>query len=344
MNSRTRFVLLWIAFAAVAIATAGFLAAQASDAEIAGLAKDPSGAPVVGAIVTLVNQDSGFTRSNTTDNEGRYRFVALAPGRYSLKTEAVGFKPETVTGLVLNIGTHVDHDFALAIGSVQEAITVTGEAPPIDTTKGDVSGVVTNQQIDNLPVNTRQYLNLALLVPGTTQDASRTFYNNVEIGGGGRFYANGFSVDGVSNTWAEQGEPRQNFPEGAVQEFKVNINQFKAEQGLAMGGVVTVVTKSGTNEFHGDAFEYFRQQALNHENKFQTAAEQSAGTGKSPFLRNQYGFDVGGPIVRNRLHFYAAFENGLKPTRPTRSSPGPAATRSTHPTRESSRSRCVTSC
>ena len=169
--------------------------------------------------------------------------------------------------------------------------------------------MVTQQQIDTLPVNTRQYLNLALLMPGTTQDASRTFYNNVQIGGGGRFYANGFTVDGVTNTWAEQGEPRQNFPEGAVQEFRVNTNQFKAEQGLAMGGVVNVVTKSGTNAFHGEAFEYFRDSALNHDNKFTEQAFQAAGeTGKAPFRRNQFGGDVGGPIVKNRTHFYAAFE------------------------------------
>jgi hypothetical protein len=168
--------------------------------------------------------------------------------------------------------------------------------------------VVTNFQIDSLPVNTRQYLNLALLMPGTTQDASRTFYNNVQIGGGDRFYANGFTVDGVTNTWAEQGEPRQNFPEGSVQEFKVNTNQWKAEEGWAMGGVVNVVTKSGTNQFHGEAFEYWRNQALNRDNSFQKAAEQQEGIGKAPFSRNQFGGDVGGPIVKNRLHFYAAYE------------------------------------
>src|SRR5262249_54109478 len=166
-----------------------------------------------------------------------------------------GFRASTVTGIVLTVGSHIDHNVALTVGNVQEAITVTADMPPIDTTKGDVSGVVTHQQIETLPVNTRQYLNLALLMPGTTQDASRTFYNNVQIGGGGRFYANGFMVDGVTNTWAEQGEPRQNFPQGAVQEFRVNTNQFKAEQGLAMGGVVNVVTKSGTNNWHGEVFE-----------------------------------------------------------------------------------------
>lgn len=308
MGSSTRLLQLWASMAILVALTAGIAAAQIGDAEITGAVKDPSGAPVVGAMVTLTNQDSGFTRVVTADSEGRYRFSAIPPGRYALKTEATGFKTESITDLVLNISMHVDRDVSLTVGSVQEAITVTGEVPPVDTTKGNVSGVVTNQQIDSLPVNTRQYLNLALLMPGTTQAASRTFYNNVQIGGGDRFYANGFTVDGVTNTWAEQGEPRQNFPEGSVQEFKVNTNQWKAEQGWAMGGVVNVVTKSGSNEFHGDAFEYWRDQALNHENSFQTAAEQQAGVGKAPYLRNQFGGDLGGPIVKNKLHFFAAYE------------------------------------
>ena len=283
--------------------------AQVGDAELAGIVTDPSGTPVAAVKLSLTNEDSGVNRSVVTDAEGRYRFPALAPGKYSLKTEAPGFRSESVTGILLNVGTHLNKDVALTVGNVQEQVTVTAEVPPIDTSKGDVSGVVTQQQIDTLPVNTRQYLNLALLMPGTTQDASRTFYNNVQIGGGGRFYANGFSVDGVTNTWAEQGEPRQNFPEGAVQEFRVNTNQFKAEQGLAMGGVVNVVTKSGTNGFHGEGFEYFRDSALNHDNKFTEQAFEAAGqTGKAPFLRNQFGGDVGGPIVKNKTHFYVAYE------------------------------------
>jgi Carboxypeptidase regulatory-like domain len=283
--------------------------AQVGDAELAGIVTDPSGTAVAAVKLSLTNEDSGVNRSVVTDAEGRYRFPALAPGKYSLKTEAPGFRSESVTGIVLNVGTHLDKDVALTVGNVQEQVTVTAEVPPIDTSKGDVSGVVTQQQIDNLPVNTRQYLNLALLMPGTSQDASRTFYNNVQIGGGGRFYANGFSVDGVTNTWAEQGEPRQNFPEGAVQEFRVNTNQFKAEQGLAMGGVVNVVTKSGTNRFHGEGFEYFRDSALNHDNKFTEQAFAAAGqSGKAPFLRNQFGGDAGGPIVKNKTHFYVAYE------------------------------------
>lgn len=288
--------------------TAGLAFGQASDAEIAGVARDASGGPIATAAITLSNQDSGFLRNATSDNEGRYRFAALPPGRYSLKLEATGFKAENVTGIVLDIGTHAQKDFTLSVGSVQETISVSGEVPPIDTTRAEVAGVITAQQIDLLPVNTRQYLNLALLLPGTTQDASRTFYNNVQISGGGRFYANGFAVDGVVNTWAEQGEPRQNFPQGAVAEFKLDISQFKAELGLAMGGFINVVTKSGTNQFHGDAFDYFRQKTLNRDNKFQTLAEKAAGTGKAPFLRNQYGGDFGGPILKNKLHFFTSFE------------------------------------
>ena len=282
--------------------------AQSGDAEVTGVVKDPSSAPIP-ATLTLINEDSGVTRSTSADNEGRYRFVSVPPGRYSLKTEAAGFKTETAKGFVIAISARVDHDVTLTLGNVQDAVTVTADVPPVDTSKGEVAGVVTQQQIDSLPVNTRQFLNLALLMPGTTQDASRTFYNNVQIGGGGRFYANGFSVDGVTNTWAEQGEPRQNIPEGAVQEFKVNTAQFKPEAGLAMGGFVTVVTKSGTNAFHGEAFEYWRNAALNHDNKFAEGALQQAGvTGKAPFNRNQFGGDVGGPIFKNRTHFYAAYE------------------------------------
>src|SRR5262249_1657654 len=245
----------FIAAAMAVVVLTALSQAQVGDADLSGTVPDPSGGPVPGAKVSLTNEDSGVVRNAVSDNEGRYRFLALAPGRYSLRTEAPGFKTESLTGIVLNVGAHVDKSVSLTVGNVQETITVTGEVPPIDTSKGDVSGVVTQHQIDPLPTGTRQYLNLALLMPGTTQDASRTFYNNVQLGGGGRFYANGFTVDGVTNTWAEQGEPRQNFPAGAVQEFRVNTNQFKAEQGLAMGGVVNVVTKSGANAFHGEVFE-----------------------------------------------------------------------------------------
>ena len=205
MGTQKRRALRILAAVATFASLAAMAMAQVGDAELAGIVTDPSGTPVAAVKLSLTNEDSGVNRSVVTDAEGRYRIPALAPGKYSLKTEAPGFRGESINGIVLNVGTHLNKDVALTVGNVQEQVTVTAEVPPIDTSKGDVSGVVTEQQIDTLPVNTRQYLNLALLMPGTSQDASRTFYNNVQIGGGGRFYANGFTVDGVTNTWAEQG-------------------------------------------------------------------------------------------------------------------------------------------
>ncbi len=280
---------------------------QANAADIHGNITDPSGASVANATVALKNTDTGVTITLAAAN-GSYRFSDLNPGRYSLTVTAPTFSNETVTKIDLQLGSHVNQDIRLSLGSTQQSVTVTADNGTVDTSTNVVGGVISNQQINTLPLNTRQYLNLALLMPGTSQDASRTFYNNVQIGGGGTFYANGFRVDGVSNNWAEQGEPRQNFPEGAVQEFKVDITQYPAEYGLSEGGLVTIATKSGTNEFHGEAFEYFRNQNLNALNRFQLATEKQQGTGTPPFLRNQFGGDIGGPIIKDRTHFYAAFE------------------------------------
>jgi hypothetical protein len=254
-RSNSRCLAVWLA----AILVARVAVAQTTgDAEVTGLVKDPTGLPIPRATMSLTNQDTGVTRTVTSDAEGRYRFSASLAGRYTLRVEATGFVTANVTGIVLNIGAHVDHDVSLGVGNVQETVTVTAEVPPIDVTKNDVSGVVTNQQIDTLPINTRQFINLALLEPGTAQDSSRTFYNSVQMGGAGHYWSNGFFLDGVTNTWAEMGEPRQNVPMGAIQEFKVNTVQYKADQGLSAGGTVNIVTKSGTNEFHGEVFEYAR--------------------------------------------------------------------------------------
>ena len=154
------------------------------------------------------------------------------PGRYTLQAELQGFATEQVKDIELTIGLELRRDFSLKLQSLAETITVSAEAPVVDTTKSEVAGVVTQSQIQSLPVNSRQYLNLALLMPGTSQDASRPFYNNVSIGAGGSFYSNAFLVDNVTNTWGEQGEPRQNFPQDAVREFKVNTMQDKASTGL----------------------------------------------------------------------------------------------------------------
>jgi len=313
----------WPATLMLAVLITAAAVAQSGDGEVTGLVKDPTGAPIAAAALKLVNADSGVTRSSTSDGEGRYKFVAVPPGRYTLHTEAAGFKSETTTGFVLTIGARVDHNVALAIGSVQEAVTVSGDVPPIDTSKAEVAGVVTQQQIDSLPVNTRQFLNLALLMPGTTQDASRTFYNNVQLGGGGRFYANGFSVDGVTNTWAEQGEPRQNIPQGAVQEFKVNTNQFKAEA-TPLNSFATPRSTTTTNSLSNHS----RQPAW-------TAKPHSSAISSAAILAGRSSRTARTSSVPT---------NAPRSTIRSRSSPVPPVMPSTPPTKASSKSRATIRC
>jgi outer membrane receptor protein involved in Fe transport len=279
--------------------TARTVSAQ-TGALIEGVVKDEQGGVLPGANLSMRNQDTGVERTAAADTDGRYRFAALPPGRYTLKAELQGFAAEEVRDIVLTIGLELRRDFTLKLQTLSESVTVSAETPVVDTTKSEVAGVVTQQQIQSLPVNSRQFLNLALLMPGTSQDAARPFYNNVSIGAGGTFYSNAFLVDNVTNTWAEQGEPRQNFPQDAIREFKVNTIQYKAEYGLATGGLVTVVTKGGTNDLHGDVFEYFRDKSLNAKNVFEA--------NKPGFRRNQFGASIGGPIVRDRTHYFVAAE------------------------------------
>jgi len=280
---------------------------QSNEAEIFGSVTDSSGAAIPKAQVTLTNVDTGVTHTTTVQADGQYRFSPVAPGTYRITVKADNFQTATVTNLVINLGASITQNITMKVGSSQQTVEVTGEIPVVDVSSNNVSGVIDQEQITTLPINTRQYLDLALLEPGTSQDATRTFYNNVQVAGGGYFYANGFMVDGVRNTWAEQGEPRQNFPEGAVQEFKVYVAQYPGEYGMYMGGLVTVATKGGTNQIHGEGFEYWRNERLNRDNSFQQQAEEAEHTG-NPFNRNQFGGDVGGPIVKNRTHFYVAYE------------------------------------
>ena len=184
------------------LAMASPVLGQGAGASIEGTLRDQQGAVLPGATVTLRNEETGVSRTTATDTEGHYRFLALAPGRYQLTAELSGFATADVGNIAITIGRAVQQDFVMGIQALEESVTVSGVAPAVDTTKSEVAGVVTQNQIQTLPVNSRQYLNLALLMPGTSQDAGRSFYNNVTVGAGTTFYSNGFTVDGVSNTWA----------------------------------------------------------------------------------------------------------------------------------------------
>ncbi|HEY4354219.1 MAG TPA: carboxypeptidase regulatory-like domain-containing protein [Acidobacteriaceae bacterium] len=275
--------------------------AQSGQADVQGIVKDATGSVVAGADVALTNTDSGAKRTVKTASDGRYAFPTVAPGHYAIMVMATGFSSQTVTGLTIELDQHVNQDVALKVGSIGEVVEVTGSVPQVDTTGNDVGGLVTQAEIDDLPIQNRQYLALALLTPGTTQAGSRSFYSNVQSGGGTYFYANGFSWDGVSNQQTEEGDPRQNIPEDAVGEFKTYTAMMPADLGWAMGGFTALVTKSGGNRIHGDAFEYNRNTAMAAPNQFQTG-------GVPTYNRNQYGGSVGGPIFKNRTHYFGAYE------------------------------------
>jgi len=276
--------------------------AYAQNAQIAGVVKDSSGAVIPGVTITARNVDTGFTRVAITEATGDYRVPSLPPGRYSVTTELIGFSSESRPDIVLIIDQTAVINFTLKPAAVSETVTVTGESPIVDTTKSDVSTSVNMQQIQNLPTSSRRWIDLAMLTPGSSQDNIRGFFyrGNVNLGAGTREYSNAFVVDGVNNTWAEMGEPRQNFAMDAIQEFKVSTSTYKAEYGLATGGVLAVVTKSGTNQLHGSGLLFFRDASITAKEFFQTT--------KPDYRRYQYGGTVGGPIVKNKTHYFFAYE------------------------------------
>jgi hypothetical protein len=276
--------------------------AFAQNAQITGTLRDSSGGVLPGATVSARNEETGLTRTAVTEAAGEYRLPVLPPGRYTVTAELQGFTTETRQNLTLIIDQTVAVDFTLKPATLAETITVTGDAPLVDTSASTVATAVTNQQIQDLPVASRRWIDLAMLTPGVSQDNIRGFFyrGNVNIGAGTREYSNGFVVDGVNNTWAQMGEPRQNFAMDSIREFKVSQATYKAEYGLATGGLLTVVTRSGTNDFHGSAFNFFRDKALTARTVFEAERPE--------FRRWQYGGTFGGPIVRDRTHVFGAVE------------------------------------
>jgi Carboxypeptidase regulatory-like domain len=282
--------------------------AQTGLAAVTGVVIDVTGSVVVGAKVVLTNSATGEALTETTGTDGRYTFPTVAPGTYSLRVSASTFSEKLISGLTLELDQHLNEPITLTPGSQTQTVSVNGEVSQVDTTAYDVGGVVAQAQIDTLPIQNRQYLNLGILVAGTTQAANRTFYNSLQAGSGVYFYANGFELDGVTNQNTEEGDPRQNIPMGAVAEFKTYTSSTPIELGWAMGGYTTIVTKSGTNQIHGEAFEYYRDTAMTALNQFQQQAAAAAHTGNPPYERNQWGGDIGGPVIKNRMHYYGAYD------------------------------------
>ena len=303
-----RVLIRWAAALCVCAALTAVAARAQSSGAILGTITDAQGLALPGVELTLRNSESGLTRSTISESNGSYQFSGLPPGLYDVKAMLDGFGVAELQKQTMTVGLEVRHDFVLKIESLKESVTVTAAVPVIETTKSEVSGVVTQQQIENVPVPTRQTLDLALLLPGTNTDGSVPRRVSVSVGAGGAVAQSAFLVDGVSNSQSTGGDPRQDFPQGGIREFRVNVSQAAAEFGGTTGGVVSIVTKSGTNRFSGDAFEFFRDKSLNTMNLFEQQNHDLTGAPKPAFRQNQTGFTFGGPLKMDKAHFLVAVD------------------------------------
>jgi outer membrane receptor protein involved in Fe transport len=287
--------------------------AQQTSGNLTGQITDESKAAVPGATVTATNTATGFTRVSTSDGEGTYRLTALPVGTYTLTVELAGFRTISREGTVINVGTSIEIDFSLSVASVQETVTVSGESPLIEATSSSVGGVVDVGRIESLPLNGRQFANLAATIPGVSlgfhSDPTKSTQFSPQIGGGNGRNVN-YQIDGGDNNDDTVGGLLQLFPLEAIQEFNFVTSRYKAEYGRSNGGVMNIVTKSGTNNLRGSWFTLLRDDSMNS----LTETERLGGSEKQDYRRYQYGGSVGGPIVRNKVHYFGAFERTQQDT------------------------------
>ncbi len=288
------------------------LFAQSGNGSLLGRVSDESGAALPGVSVTATNDATGFNRTIVTASDGTYRFQSLPIGVYSLLTDLSGFASVTTKNVEVNVASDRTLNIMLKQAAVKEQITVTAEAPLVATSPS-VGTVVSQQELENLPLNGRQFANLGALAPGTTlsvnSDPTKPGQLTIALNGGSGRNVN-FVIDGGDNTDDTIGGALQNFNIEAVQEFKIQTMQYKAEFGRSSGGVLSVVTKTGTNQFSGSAYEFRRDKSLNSISK----SESDAGIGKQPYSRDQYGVSFGGPIVKDRAHFFGTYEKTKRTT------------------------------
>jgi outer membrane receptor protein involved in Fe transport len=303
-------------------ASAVFTQSQATSGNIEGRVLDPNGAAVPGVSVTATNAQTGFEKTATSDDEGNYRLILLPPGTYRVVASgAQGFQATTLENAVVTVGGQTTLDINLGVSGANTTVDVSAEAPVVETTRTSVATTVNERDIENLPVSGRNYLDFATLTPGVVRDPSRQGDLSV---GGQKGTLNSLQVDGADNNNTFFGQafgrtgvrPPYQFSEESVKEFQVNQNGFSAEFGRAGGAVINVVTKSGTNDFHGGVFEYFRDESLNANApniKGLQGAEFDLGRRRNrnkrpPQQINQFGFRLGGPIVKNRAFFFGTYD------------------------------------
>ncbi|HEY6806165.1 MAG TPA: TonB-dependent receptor [Pyrinomonadaceae bacterium] len=279
--------------------------AQSAAADLQGSVKDATGAVVPNATVTARNPANNVSRTSTTNDEGIYRIVNLPPGDYEITVEAANFKKAVLTKVNLTVGQTAQVDVSLEPGQISESVTISDATSDIvETTKTAVATTIDQQRINNLPINERNYLSFALTTSTVGRDNGRPIGPAPTTGlnfGGQRGRSNLVQVDGADNTDNSVNASRSTVSQEAVQEFQVVTNSFAPEFGRSSGGVVNVVTKSGTNDLHGNVFGFLRHRSFQARNAFAPVEDP-------PFTRTQYGFTLGGPLHKDRTFFFFAFE------------------------------------
>ena len=308
-----------IILAAISIAFLSLPArAQTTYGSITGAVTDPSGATIAGAQVTLTNAGTSEKRTQQTGSDGLFLFVNLIPGSYSIDVEKPGFKRYSRPQITVDVNQTVHVDASLPVGNVQETVEVTAETPLIQTETSSLGTVVDTREANELPLNGRNIFNLTTITPsvvpqgntlGTVVGKNPFDFANYQIGGA---FANEGAIylDGQPLNTGYINLPLIVPTQDAVSEFKVQYNNLGPEWGKFAGGVININTKSGTNELHGELYEYLRNRVLNANEFFNKTAELDEGLPNKapPFTQNQFGGTIGGAVIKNKTFFFGSYE------------------------------------
>ena len=286
------------------------LAGQQPTAQVTGLITDASGAAVPGAAIDITNINTGQTLGTVSNESGNYVFPVVSPGRYTMTVHKEGFDAVTRTGLELTVGQIARFDSTLRVGTSKQTIQVSSATPPLEASTASIGQVIETKPIEELPLNGRNFLQLAKLAPGVfnPKPGDRTAAGGGFVANGVRSQLNNFLLDGIDNN--EKIVDQQNSSPvviqpsvDALQEFTVETNNFSAEYGYSAGAVVNATIKSGTNQVHGDAFEFVRNDVFDARNFFLSPSSK-----KPPLRQNQFGGTLGGPLIRNKLFLFGSWE------------------------------------
>lgn len=289
------------------------VSAQQTTGTITGRVVDAQGAAIPGATISATSPTTGFNRTVVSDAGGTYRLSALPIGQYDMTVTLSGFSTVDRKGVTVSVGQTVSFEFALKVASMTETVTVTAAAPLIETTASSVGGIIDIGRIEALPLNGRQFANLAAAIPGVGlgfhSDPTKSTQFSPQINGGNGRNVN-YQIDGGDNNDDTVGGLLQLFPLEAIQEFNFVTSRSKAENGRSNGGVMNIVTKGGTNELRASWFTMFRDSSMNAA----TTTEKNAKAAKQDYRRYQYGGSLGGPIMKDKVHYFGAFERTQQDT------------------------------